>query len=344
MKLTHSEIAYFCRQLALLLHGGIGIGDGVFLLAEEESGWQLGLLQQLGGEIDGGKTLWEAMDAAGVFPASLTGMIRTGEQTGHLEEVLEEMARFYEQRSRSTRQIKAALSYPAMLLVLMLVVVGVLLVKVLPVFDSVYASLGSRLTGVAALLLHLGQWLKAAMPWLFAVLVLMIAAAVLYTYSPLVQTLVSSWYRTRFGDRGIFAAFNNASFARALAMGLGSALTLEDAVELAAGLLADIPHAAARCENCAQLLRSGKELALAMEESRFLKAAESRMLAVGLQQGCGDQVMTGIADRLAEQAEEQLEQAVAKIEPAMVLVASALVGMILLAVMLPLMNIMAVIG
>jgi len=68
------------------------------------------------------------------------------------------------------------------------------------------------------------------------------------------------------------------------------------------------------------------------------------MLAVGLQQGCGDQVMTGIADRLAEQAEEQLEQTVAKIEPAMVLTASALVGMILLAVMLPLMNIMAVIG
>ena len=68
------------------------------------------------------------------------------------------------------------------------------------------------------------------------------------------------------------------------------------------------------------------------------------MLAVGLKQGNSDQIMENIADRLLEQAEEALENTVAKIEPAMVLLASALVGAILLAVMLPLMNIMAAIG
>ena len=81
-----------------------------------------------------------------------------------------------------------------------------------------------------------------------------------------------------------------------------------------------------------------------MDKAGFLPAAESRMLAIGLRQGSGDKVMDNIADRLMEQAEEALENTVAKIEPAMVLLASALVGMILLSVMLPLMNIMSAIG
>lgn len=344
MKLTYSEIAQFCRRIALLLHAGIGVGDGVFLLAEEKENDLRRLLQQLGAALDEGETFASAMEKTGAFPASLTGMVRTGEETGHLEEVLEAMAQFYEQRSRSSRQIRETLSYPALLLVLMVVVLGVLLVKVLPVFDSVYASLGSRLTGVAASLLLLGRWLKGAMPWLLGVLALAGLAALLYAYCAPLRSRVNGWCSVRFGDRGVFAAFNNANFARALAMGLGSALPLEDAVELAGSLLSDIPHAAARCSRCAQLLRSGSDLPKAMKQTGFLPTAEGRMLAVGLTQGGADKVMGGIADRLAEQAEERLEAMVAKIEPAMVLAASALVGMILLSVMLPLMNIMAAIG
>jgi type IV pilus assembly protein PilC len=127
-------------------------------------------------------------------------------------------------------------------------------------------------------------------------------------------------------------------------MGLGSGLPLETAVEQAGKLLEDVPEAAMRCDRCAELLRSGAELPVAMETSGFLLRAESRMLAVGLKQGNSDRIMENIADRLMEQAEEALENTVAKIEPAMVLLASALVGTILLAVMLPLMNIMAAIG
>lgn len=344
MKLTHSEIAGICRRLALLLHAGIGLADGVFLLAEEESDDLRKLLQDMGTQMDGGENLSAAMENSGAFPRSVTGMVSVGEQTGRVEEVLETMARFYEQRSRSSRQIKNALAYPTVILVLMLVVVGVLLIKVLPVFDDVYASLGSRLTGVAAGLLHLGQLLKQAMPALFGMLIVVALAALLYTYCTPVRNKVSAWWMVRFGDRGVSRKFNNANFARALAMGLGSALPLEDAVEQAGRLLADIPGAAARCSQCVEQLRGGADLSVAMGATDFLPPAESRMLAVGLRQGSSDRVMTDIADRLMEQAEEALENMVAKVEPAMVLTASLLVGAILLSVMLPMMNIMAAIG
>lgn len=344
MKLSYDEIAYFCRQLALLLHAGIGAADGVFLLAEEETGTYQSFLKELGKQMDGGEHLSVAMERCGAFPGSFTGMITVGEQTGRLEEVLESMARFYDQRGRSGRQIKNAIAYPAALLALMLMVVGVLLIKVLPVFDGVYHTLGSRLSGVAASLLQLGQLLKGAMPVLFALLAVLVLMILLYGFYEPLRNEVNAWWRKRFGDRGISRRYNNASFARALAMGLGSGLPLETAVEQAGKLLEDVPEAAMRCDRCAELLRSGAELPFAMETSGFLLRAESRMLAVGLKQGNSDQIMENIADRLLEQAEEALENTVAKIEPAMVLLASALVGAILLAVMLPLMNIMAAIG
>lgn len=344
MKLAHSEIASLCRELALLLHAGISLADGLFLLCEEETSSMRDLLQQLGAKMDEGAQLSDAMESTGAFPLCATGMVRIGEQTGRMEDVLASLAQFYEQRSRVSRRIRQALAYPAVIMALMLVVIGVLLIRVLPVFDEVYASLGSRLTGVAASLLHLGQFLSAAMPALLVILAIAAAAAMLYAWCAPVREKVSALLTARFGDRGISRKFNNAHFARALAMGLGSALPLEDAVQQAGRLLADIPAAAARCETCAEGLRSGESLSSAMSDAGFLPPAESRMLAVGLRQGSGDRVVEEIADRLMEQAEDALEQTVAKAEPAMVLLASALVGAILLSVMLPLMNIMSALG
>ena len=341
MKLTWIEIANFCRNLAVLLHGGIGTADAAFLLSQEENS---PLLKQLARQMDEGEPLSAAMEKTGAFPGCVTGMVSVGEKTGRLEEVLEALARFYEQRSRSGRQIKHAVTYPAVLLTLMLVVLGVLLVQVLPVFGDVYASLGSGLTGTAAILLQLGRWLKKAMPVLFVLLGMLILAGLLYSHCRPVREKVNGWFVARFGDRGVSRIYNNANFARALALGLASAMPLEDAAEQAGRLLEDTPAAAQRCCQCAGLLRDGVPLADAMKQSGFLSAAESRMLSLGMRQGCGDRVMAQIADRLMEQADEALENTVAKMEPAMVLVASVLVGAILLSVMLPLMNIMAAIG
>ena len=344
MKLTQIEIADLCRRLAMLVHAGIGLADGIFLLTQEEKDRLRNLLQSLGTQMDAGASLSDAMEKSGAFPACVTGMVAMGERSGSMEEVLSALAQFYEQRSRSSRRIKSALAYPAVLLALMLVVLGVLLMKVLPVFDDVYTALGSRLTGVAAGLLQAGRWLKAALPVLFVLLTVVVVAALVYACWETARNKIHAWAAARFGDRGVFARFNNANFARALAMGLSSALPLEEAVELSGKLLEDIPGAARRCRDCAARLRSGESLMDAMGSTAFLPPAESRMLAVGLRQGSGDRVMADIADRLMEQAEETLENAVAKVEPAMVLLASLLVGVILLSVMLPLMNIMAVIG
>lgn len=344
MKRTHSENAQLFRSLSLLLHAGISPAEGLYLLAEDAPAAIRELLLSMAKSMDGGAALSDVMEQTGVFDTYDFAMVRTGEQTGRMEEALEALAEHYEERKRTGRAIRTALTYPCTVLLLMLVVIAVLLVKVLPVFDSVYASLGSGLTGIAAGLLHLGTLLKMSLPVLLVLLTVAAAGVLLFAlWTPFREKLTALW-RSRFGDRGFLRKFNNARFARALAMGLRSGMPMEEAMELAQSLLADIPGAAARCAQCAEELKHGITLSEAMASARLLSPSMSRMLTVGLRGGNADRVMEDIAEKLMEDANQSLEDRISKIEPMMVTVASALVGLILLAVMLPLMNIMSTIG
>ena len=344
MTLSCPELARACRGFALLLHSGIGGADGAFLLAREEAPALKGLLNSLGEYLDQAMPLSDAMEKTGCFPEQVPAMVRIGEETGRLEEALNTLADYYEERSRSLQQIRSAVTYPAVVLGLMLLVVGVLLVKVLPIFDRVYASLGSRLTGPAAGLLYAGQMLEAALPAVFVILLLVLAAAVLLRFRPSAREKLTAFWQRRFGDRGIARKFNNARFARALAMGLSSGLPLEQSMSLAQKLLQDAPGAAVRCAGCAKAMEEGAAFGKAMEAAELLPAARCRLLEIGFRGGNGDQVMEQIADAMMEEARVALENRIAAIEPAMVLASSLLVGLILFSVMLPLADILAVLG
>ena len=303
MTLPYPELSRICRGFALLLHSGIGAADGAFLLSREEQPNLQGLLQSLGEQLDQGMALSEALEHSDGFPDHVRAMVRIGEETGRLEETLNTLADYYEERTRTGQQIRSAVAYPALVLALMLLVVGVLLVKVLPVFDRIYASLGSRLTGLAAGLLYAGQFLERALPGLFVILLLLAVAAVILRVCPeLRRKLVSGW-KNRYGDRGLARKFNNARFARALAMGLASGLTLDTCMVLAEDLLSDVPGAARRCADCTRAMEAGEAFGSAMERFDLLPPSQCSLLQIGHRSGSGDQVMNKIAQNMMEEAE-----------------------------------------
>ena len=135
---------------------------------------------------------------------------------------------------------------------------------------------------------------------------------------------------------------NTARLAQALAMGMASGLPVEEAVDLSANLME--AGAKRRCQNCSRLLEEGRDLSEALRESSLLPPRQCRVLELGQRGGVGDRSMAKIAEDLAEEGEAALDALVSRVEPALVLVCSLLVGLILLSVMLPLMNIMAAIG
>lgn len=274
----------------------------------------------------------------------MIGLLEVGEQVGRTEETLLALTRYYEDRERMNRQLRNALTYPAILLLMMLVVIVVLLSRVLPVFDDVYASLGGSLTGFAGGLLALGNILNTIMPFLGILLALVVLAVALFSLIPGLRSKVLAFWQVHFGDRGVSRKMNDARFAQALSMAFSSGLPLEEGVSLAGALLKDCPAALKRSETCRARLDAGDDLAAALGESEMLPPSACRMLTLGMRAGTGDTTMEEIARRLSEEAQEALENKVAMVEPALVLVTSVLVGAILLSVMLPLMHIMKAIG
>ena len=343
--LSNTDISSITAPLALMLHAGLRVGDAISLLSEDEPDEQRrALLTGMADAVDEGASLPEAMSATGRFPTYVTALLEVGERTGRTEEALTALSDYYNGRERTVRRIRSALTYPIILLLLMLAVIVILLSRVLPVFDEVYTSLGGQLTGIAGGLLLLGKWLDSIMPLLCCLLAAVLILFALFSlHEGFRGQVLALWHKHR-GDRGISRKMNDARFAQALAMGLASGLPLEEAAELSAFLLRDVPSAQKRFETCRTMLESGTSLATALHDAGMLPRSACRLLEVSLRSGSGDATMADIAANLSEEADLALEELVAKVEPSLVLVTSVLVGAILLSVMLPLMNIMSAIG
>ena len=343
-KITHEGISTLCLELSMLLDAGVGSGDALVLVAEESDPGYKEMLEKMARTADEGMTLSAAFKSTERFPSYVCGLVEVGEQSGHVVEALSALSRYYEYRVSLDRKLKSSLLYPAVMLLLMLVVIGVLLVKVLPIFDEVYQSMGSRLTGVAGGLLLAGQWLGGIMPVLWGILA---ALAVFLTAFSLVEPFRASlmtWWRKRHGDKGLSGKINTSRIAQAISMGLASGLSLEDSVALAAGMMEDVAGAVKRCTDCRERLEKGERQGTAFKESGLLPAYFCRLLDLGLKSGAEDASMEKIARELSEESNAALEAMVGRVEPALVLVCSVLVGLILLSVMLPLMRITAMIG
>lgn len=345
LKLSNLEVSDLCHELALLLHAGVDLIDGLYLLSEEEKDIsRKNLFLELAKGMEEGKFLSAVIEEAGCFPEYAAGLLKVGEVVGRTEDTLQAISRYYEEREKMDRQIRSALTYPAILLLLMMGVIVVLLSQVLPVFNEIYASLGGQLTGIAGGLLVVGQVLDQGMPVLCGILAIVLIFLAVFAIHQGFRSRVLRLWNTYFGDRGISRRLNNARFAQALSMGFASGLPLDDAIAQADVMMKDIPSAAKRCALCRELLQQGESLAYALGQAELMTSSACRLLTLGMRSGTVDRVMEGIAQRMLTEAQEDLERVVAKIEPALVLITSVLVGVILLSVMLPLMNIMSAIG
>lgn len=338
-------IADLCQQLALFLKAGVSLYDGLFLLAEEEQDPQIqSILTDCAHQVENGAYLSTAFRATGVFPTHVVGLLQVSEEVGRTEETLLSLSHYYEEQDRMNRQLRSALTYPAILTFMMLIVIIVLLSQVLPVFNDVYASLGGSLTGIGSSLLSLGNLINTSMPYLGAFLALIVAIIILFSLSSRLRHKAVRLWQRHLGDRSVSRKRNDAKFAQALAMALHSGVPVEQGITLAASLLEDCPAAVSRCQDCRARLDAGEDLPDALRASAMLPPSACRMLNRGLRAGTADSVMDEIARRLSDEAQDALEARVSMIEPALVLTTSLLVGAILLSVMLPLMNIMKAIG
>ena len=343
--LNNEYVSAFCLEMSLLLHAGISTEDGLYLLSEDESDKKnKKMLTDLANMLSEGRPLSEALREVGRFPKYVGDMVETGEQSGRLEQSFQALSAYYDRQVQLSNQIRSALLYPVILMLLMLVIIVVLLVKVLPIFNQVYAQLGGTMNGTAQMLLKLGNVLGNAMPVLCVLLGVIVLLAALLSCSGMVRGAVLHLYKKMFGGFGITRKLGEARFASAMAMGMLSGLNTEEAFRTAMLFQDATQRTKKRYENCLKMLEEGEPLAESFKKEKILEAAYCRILDLGAKSGTSDTAMEEIARRMDDNVQMAIGRRVGRIEPTIVIITSILVGIILIAVMLPLINIMSSIG
>lgn len=146
--LTNMEISSFCGQMAMVLKSGISAIDGVEIMRDDaatEKG--KALLSKVYDSLSESGSLADSLKMTGECPDYAIDMIRIGEQSGKLETVMRSLSAYYKRENSIADGIRNAVTYPFIMILMMFAVVGVLIVKVLPIFGSVYQDLGTELTG-----------------------------------------------------------------------------------------------------------------------------------------------------------------------------------------------------
>lgn len=345
LKFTNSDTADLCRELQFLIHAGIGNSDALYNLMEDETRPEYKkVLEEMANNADNYMTVSEAFRASGCIDEYVCEMVSVGEQTGKMEDALRSVADWCDSRASLDRSLKSALIYPSVLFLIMLAVLAMLLIYVLPIFNDVYSQLGSNLTGLAGGLYNIGRAMKSAGPVLIAILIAVTGFLAAFSASTSFRERITNSLFLKKGNKGIGSKLAYAHFAGALSLGMFSGLGPEESVSGAIKVMGDIPGAKEKLGKCLDLFTNGKSFASALKEAGLLPASQCRMLEAGIKGGAGEVAIEQIAKRMEEEATAAIEDSVSRIEPVMVIIASVLIGIILVAVLMPLVNIMSAIG
>ena len=163
--LTARELSNFFGQLGMLIHSGISVTEGLAILQDEsQTDTDREIITALLTSMEETGSLTQAMETSGRFPHSSVSYIKTGEETGCLDEILNSLTLHYEQEQEVSEQIRSAVTYPLIMLGMMGIVIVVLLVKVLPVFQQVFQQMGMEMNTLSLGLLKYSQQLFRYFP------------------------------------------------------------------------------------------------------------------------------------------------------------------------------------
>ena len=342
--LSNAELGSFCGQLAMILHSGISALEGLSIMREDvPAGDGQKLLEDMISCMETGGSFSEAVNNAGCFPPYLCNMVQLGDQSGRLDDVMGSLAAYYRREDALARSIKSAVTYPLVMLGMMVAVMLVLIIKVLPVFNQVFQQLGTGLTGVSGAVLRMGEAMSRY-SIVFVAVAAVLAAVCAYFFLSRQGRAKLKGFSTRFaGTRKLAEKIACARFASGMYLALSSGLNIDESLDTVSRLV-EHPTVGQKVQTIRQLVAEGGSLSDAIAQTGMFTGVYARMVNIGVKTGAIDDVMRQIAEQYDDEIEQGMASAIAKLEPTLVAILSVAVGMILLSVMLPLMGIMSNIG
>ncbi|MEA4896207.1 MAG: type II secretion system F family protein [Oscillospiraceae bacterium] len=340
--LSPKNLSDFCLELRFLLGAGVDVGEGFVLLSGgRRNKSSKALADYFSACADCDVPLSDRLTASGLFPQYFTETVRLGEKSGRLDETLLSLSKYYEKKSSLSDGLRGAVVYPLTLFVAMAAVVVVLLTRVLPVFNEIYAQLGTQMNGFAVSLLNAGKWLMAAQAVILSAIAVFLTVGLAVYLIPPVRRTASRSLDARFGGRGVLGQISAAKLVSAISVAVSSGLDPVRALDLAESTCSGSVSMCRKIKGCRERLGHGESFEDCMAKARIFSERESRLLSLALSSGGAEEVLKEIARRTGNKVSSELDARLGRLGPAMILAVCAIVGLTLLSVMLPAIGILS---
>ena len=333
---SRTDLVVWTRQLASLVAAGLPLERTLSALSEEaDTPAKRDLLAQVRAEVNAGAPLAQALAMhPREFDELYVAVIGSGEQSGRLAQVLLQLAEDLEAAHQMRAKLLAASLYPAIVSGVALLIVVFLLAYVVPQVAQVFTSTQRSLPWLTVVMLTLSSWVQALWLWL---LIAGAAGAVLLKLA-LRQTgfreqFDAAWLRLPLLGR-LSLGYNAARFAGTLALLVGAGVPMLKALQTAAQTLSNTALRA-NAMQAIELVREGAPLASALSQNKRLPGLLSMFARLGEQTGQLPQMLQHAAKHLSEEVQRRAMQLATILEPLLIVTMGAVVMLIVLAVMLP---------
>ena len=335
-RVKSSEITLFSRQMASLLKAGVPILRALWIILEQsENPHFKKMLARAQEEVQNGKPFSSVlMQYPKLFPPIYIAMVRTGEDSGTLQETLMRVADYRQRQEEILSRVRTAMAYPALMAVTGAGTVIFMLTFVVPKLTTLFSNMGSQLPLPTRILVNLSQFFHNR--WLMAAAGLLLAGWVIFLRfsENLAKTLWSRWSLKIPIVKGFIMKAELARFSRTLELLIKSGIPILKAIEITAPVL---KNTVLRGEFTKILndVSGGGSLGKSMRQAKVFPLFMSNLVSVGEESGKLDEAMQEVANFYERETDEAIRILTALLEPLMILVMGAIVGFIVIAMLLP---------
>lgn len=339
--LSNLELSYFCGQMALILKSGISSIEGVEMMEDDfTTSADRKIIEIIIDTVAATGQFSVGLAATGAFPDYMIHMVAIGEETGNLDEVMEALEDHYSREEQLRQSIQSAVTYPLVMSCMIIAVIVILLVRVMPIFNQVFHQLGTEMTGFAAGLMAVSNFISTYALLFVVILACIIGFAFFCAKTDAGKALSRRVMRHFRSTRDLNDKIASCRFADGMSLILRSGLSPDRGFDLVTQLNDD-PDFGKKLMNCRSRMAEGHSLSDALRDSDIFTGVYSRLTSIGNKTGSLDQVMRQIATLYQDEVDTKISNRLAILEPALIVILSVVVGVILLSVMFPLLGIMA---
>ena len=339
------EFLVFNQELATLLKAGMPLVQSLDILRLRiQQPLFRAVLDDVHDRVRAGAALSEAFAAHGpLFPSVYTASLMAGEKSGSLEQVLRRYVAYVKVVSGVKRRTVSALIYPAILLLLALVIVSIIVLKVVPAFAEFYGSFNRELPLVTRIIVWASAFLRSELLLIVVGAAAAVAAAGAWLRRPGQRERLDALLLRLPGIGPTARKFATSQLARTLATLLGGGIPLVNAIEIAARSVGNRAMAAAM-DVVGQRVREGESFAGALAARQVFPDVAVKMAEVGEATGALQEMLNSLADFYDEEIETTLGRFVTIVEPALLVIMGVVIAGLLLALDMPVFQLSSVVG